>query len=143
MLVMLDVCTELCSSLCKLIYKIIIKSSERYLKNDFKYNIKRHIIVFILHDCCAHYLFLQQISKSMNHRLYSGASCGCMYRYNAVPLKLPASFQSILLPVITSPYWSSLHVTLPVLCLVNAILWPPPPCAFSTYLWLHISPSNC
>lgn len=29
------------------------------------------------------------------------------------------------------------------LCLVNVILWPLPPCAFSTYLWLHISPSNC
>lgn len=38
---------------------------------------------------------------------------------------------------------SSLHVTLPLLCLVNVILWPEPPRAFSTYLWLHISPGNC
>lgn len=42
----LDVCGEFCSSLCKCIYKIIIQSSERYLKNDFKYNIKRHNSVY-------------------------------------------------------------------------------------------------
>lgn len=26
---------------------------------------------------------------------------------------------------------------------MNVILWPLLPCAFSTYLWLHISPCNC
>lgn len=58
----------------------------------------------------------------------------------AAPPKLSDSFPFILLPVITSPYESSLHVTLLVLFLVNVILWP----LHSAPIYGSISlPSNC
>lgn len=128
-------------SICKLIQK-------QNTKYDFKYNVKSAASSEGDTEQCLYYMthnlyFIRFLKAAINHKLYSSVSCACMHRCNAVPLKLSDSFRSILLPVITSPYQSSLHVTLPVLCLVNVILWPLPPCAFSTYLWRHISPSNC
>lgn len=61
----------------------------------------------------------QFLKAALSQRLSITTSCGWTCRCNALPLKWPVSLQSILPSVITSPYYSTLHITLPVLSRVN------------------------